>query len=312
MTFRLFLPLCTSLLFLSATCERPVDLDLAEPNPRMVVISNFTVGQKFQVQVSRTRSVLEEDGTVFILDADVEIYEGEEFLEELKLFEPAGMDPFYGTTDLRAEAGRTYTIRAAAPGYPPVAAQSRIPAPIEIQSLEVSNLTARELAGSGETEYAYRVALGFQDPAEEMNYYHLRFYQQVLEYRNGESGDTLITGGILRPIEFNRAGDNNAVTTYFDGGVLFEDAPFNGQFTTYAFQLRTAIVPKYQLMGNMYAELRSVSEEYYLFHTSLSRQQESPGAPFSEPVIVFNNIENGRGIFAGYNVTQDSVAVLPE
>ena len=308
---RNLLILSAFLFFTAATCERPVELVLPEPEPRLVVISNFTTDEVFQVLVSQSRSVLDQDMAVYVTDAKVDILEGGNFLEELKLMTPPDVPPFHATTDLRPQAGVIYTLRIEAPGFPVATAQSKIPESVEVASLEVSDLAFRDLDGGKEKEYSFRIDLGFQDLPEVENYYHLQFFQQVLEYRL-EEGDTMLTGGFLRPVEFSVAGDNNSVTTYFSGGVLFADIPFDGQFTTYGFRLRAVVTPRYQLLGQMFAELRSVSEEYYLYHRSLSRQQDSPGAPFSEPVIVFNNIENGHGIFAGYSVSRDSVAVLRE
>ncbi len=300
-----------ALLLTAATCERPVDLDLEQPSPRLVIISNFTVGQEVTVLVSRSRSVLLQDDPEYLRGAVVEIYEDEAFLETLKLIEPGEKPPFYATTTTQTEAGKTYTLTVAAPGFDQVSATSVIPAPIPIQSLEAADLTSRQVPETGQQEISYRVELGFQDPPGQSNYYQLRFYQQILEYHNAE-GDTIITGGFLRPIEFNTAGDNNTMTTYFDGGILFEDTGFDGRPATYSFRLNTTIFPETQLLGKLYAELWAVSEEYYHFHRSLSRQQNSSGSPFSEPVIIFNNVENGAGVFAGYHISRDSVSFLPE
>ena len=44
-------------------------------------------------------------------------------------------------------------------------------------------------------------------------------------------------------------------------------------------------------------------------YTSLIRQLESQDRPFAEPVLVFNNIENGLGIFAGFNRSRDSILI---
>jgi hypothetical protein len=59
----------------------------------------------------------------------------------------------------------------------------------------------------------------------------------------------------------------------------------------------------------MFAELRTVSEEYYLYYNSLSRQRTGNNGPFADPVMIYGNVENGQGIFAGYNASVDSVAI---
>lgn len=49
--------------------------------------------------------------------------------------------------------------------------------------------------------------------------------------------------------------------------------------------------------------MKKVSEAYFLYKETYALQQSVDGDPFAEPVTVFNNIENGYGIFAGYRTT---------
>ena len=58
--------------------------------------------------------------------------------------------------------------------------------------------------------------------------------------------------------------------------------------------------------ANIYIKLYSLSESYYLYLKSFYQQVEAEKDFFSEPVQVYGNIEGGRGIFAGYNVSVDS------
>jgi len=47
--------------------------------------------------------------------------------------------------------------------------------------------------------------------------------------------------------------------------------------------------------------LSTVSETYYKYYKSFQKHQETGDNPFSESVIVYNNIQKGLGVFAGYN-----------
>jgi hypothetical protein len=47
-----------------------------------------------------------------------------------------------------------------------------------------------------------------------------------------------------------------------------------------------------------FAHVIHASEEYYRFHKALSNYNQSN--PFVEPTIVYSNVENGLGVFAGY------------
>lgn len=298
------------ILIIAATCERPLDIKLEEPEARLVVISNFTNNQAIQVQVSKSRSVLNTGDIAYINDAVVEIFDEDLLLETLELVPLIGKTPpFYTTRVLVPEVDVVYTIKVEAPGFDPVMAHSKIPPKIDIHSLEITDLIVREGEMENELIYSYTVSLSFEDPEEQLNYYHLNFYQQIINYINIE-GDTTILDTYLQQIDFSPAIDNNSLIAYFEGGVLFEDTPFNGKLIAYTFPLQVRIDEANELIGKMFVELRAVSEEYYQFYNSLSRQQENPGIPFTEPVILFNNIENGQGIFAGYNLSVDSIAVI--
>jgi hypothetical protein len=292
---------------LAVACERPIDLTIDEPAPQLVVLSNFTADRNMQVRISQTQSVLDTEPPTSVLDADVRLFKEEEFIQRLMLVEVDDREPFYTTQDFKPEIGVTYTIKVEAPGFAPVEAMSKIPTKIDIQSLKVSDYLI-EKNPEGEALYRFSVTIEFKDPQTENNYYHLNLYQQVYDYML-DGQDTIFGKNEFFPIQFSQIIDNNFILAYFDGGVLFEDAPFNGSIVSYTFPISFNLNAREEVPGKLVVELRSVSEEYYFYQRSLSQQQENPGAPFSEPVVLYNNIVNGQGIFAGYISSLDSVRV---
>ncbi len=297
-----------SILGLLVSCEKPVDLNIGRSKSQLVIVSNFTPSQPIVVQVSKTRSPTSTEDSVYVENATVSLYQGAKLLEVLELVSgPTDQPPYYTTRQTTPLVGVTYTIHAQAPDFEPISATSSVPIPTAIRSLRLSDLTISSASG-GRTDYRYDVSIVFNDPAEGKNYYHLNFYQQILEYRSA-AGDTLITDASLRKIVFSSELDDNSLIAYFQGGVLFDDKNFNGNPISYSFPLQVNINPRKELIGKMFAELRTVSEEYFLFHNSLSRQQTNSTSPLKEPVMVYANIENGQGIFAGYNASVDSVSL---
>lgn len=295
------------LIALAFACERPVDLVIDEPDPELVVISNFTANRNMQVRVSRTQSVLDNGPTPYILNADVRLFEGNQFIQRLELINEPGSRPYYTTRNFTPEIEVEYTIKVEAPGFEPIQAMSKVPTKIDIQSLKVSDYLI-EKNPEGDALYRFSVTLGFSDPKSENNYYHLNLYQQVYEYML-EGQDTIFGNNEFFPIQFNQIIDNNFILAYFDGGVLFEDTPFDGSIVSYTFPISFNLLAEEEVPGKLVVELRSVSEEYYFYQRSLSLQQENPGAPFAEPVVLYNNIMNGQGIFAGYSASLDSIRV---
>ncbi|MFM9948456.1 MAG: DUF4249 domain-containing protein [Saprospiraceae bacterium] len=291
----------------AATCERPVELPFDFPDPRLVVVCNFTGDAFFIVQVSKSRSALDQSPEEYIANAKVDIYQGGTFIETLELVPRGGgiRAPYYITRELKPKQGVIYTIRVEAPGFETVMAQSSIPEATEIISFNLSDVMVRQ-TDNGDLRYDYNAEISFADLPEEVNYYHLNLYQQFIGYELVE-GDTNLVDSSIQVVVFSNSINNNFVLAYFEGGILFEDKAFLSNRIT--IPVAVQIDPASFLIGKVYAELRTVSEEYYKFHQTLNQQQSNPGGAFTEPVIVYNNIENGHGIFAGYNASTDSVFV---
>ena len=54
-------------------------------------------------------------------------------------------------------------------------------------------------------------------------------------------------------------------------------------------------------LKEVFVELRTITESYYKYHSSLARQLIVRQDPFAEPVTIFNNIEGGYGNFSGFS-----------
>lgn len=303
----LFLGFSGLCLLIGIACVEPVVPDINPPDPRLVVNSTFRPFHPITVRLTKSESILGMLPDEAILDAIVEIYQGNELLETLPLVPNDDPDAaYYSSRQLCPRMGREYVIRVTAKGFPPVSASSIIPEPVSISYFQVG-AAKRDMGRNTEKAiYDYRVFLRYDDPPTSGNYYHLNFYQQVDDYRVGSAGDTVITQSQLIPVTFSDATDDNWVRASIVGGILLQDEPFNGGIT---FQLSTEIDPARQKLGLFYVELRTVSQEYYLYQTSVSRQQRSPSGGLNEPVFIFNNIRDGHGIFAGYNLMLDSLGV---
>jgi len=57
----------------------------------------------------------------------------------------------------------------------------------------------------------------------------------------------------------------------------------------------------------IYISVHKVDETYYKYHHALENYQGTDF--FSEPTLVYSNVENGLGVFCSYNVVMDSVDV---
>lgn len=303
MRFHFLLCLFAGTMLIGATCERTVDLDIDEPPPRLVVNSSFTLGERVEVTVTKSQSILDNSLPEYLADAIVTLYEGDRFLERLELFvDPAPrIPPYYITTSFKPEAAVTYTIRVEAVGFETVEARSFIPEPVTLSSLAVSDLQEGEGSESYSRTFTYEVQIDFDDPEGEENYYHLNVFQEVFDIN--PSGDTVTDSRRLERLPL-MTNNTKIIPDIVIGGLLIKDKPAKEDLT---FQVEMEIVPEFEALGQIYAELRTVSREYYLYFTTFNRQQNQSDGPFNDPIIIFNNVENGQGYFAGYNTTKDSV-----
>jgi hypothetical protein len=298
------------LLLGSSTCERPIALDITPPPPELVIISTFSPDRPFEVSVSSTRPALIPSQTEFISDAEVALFQEASFLEQFRFIPGSpGVRPFYRSGEYSPVPGTLYTVAISAPGYPSVKATGSVPQRVDVSSIEAVHHGFSIGNKPDELLHNYTISVIFDDPFAFRNYYHLRFHQEVLTYRFSE-GDTVILSRRLQHISFGSGINNNTITAYLDDGVLFEDSSFNGRRVNFSFPIQTLIEPDRELLGQLYLELRTVSEDYYRFYSSVARQQENPGPPYTEPVIVYSNVEQGRGVFAGYHAAMDSTRII--
>lgn len=306
----LVLAILASLVF---RCEEPVDLDLDIPDPQIVLLSNFFPEEYVQVQLSATQSILTSSDYTPIQGATVRLLVGDMPVELLQEVEGRdGRQPFYTTTTFQPRVGVQYTIHASAPGFDPISAVSSIPEPVPI-SLFRQTSSELDRFDDGTSELRLGIDLDYFDPEILDTYYHLRLIQEVEELRIVQGiGDTVVQDRRLEPIVFPFNSDEDAwipVLSRSGGGILLRDKPFGPLLSL------NVISPFEDLErpGRLFAELRVVSEDYYNFQSSLSRQLliggGLPGPGGDASGSIKDNITNGQGVFAGYNFVVDTLNV---
>ncbi|PPK86390.1 uncharacterized protein DUF4249 [Neolewinella xylanilytica] len=294
-----------SALFLSSVllvaCEEPVDLDLPDRKSRLVLSSSFLPEQAVVLQVSATRPRGTPSG-MHITDARVSLFEGMDLAEELTYFPSTETDRpgTYRTTTFKPQIGRQYTIHVYAPGYDPVSAVSSIPEPVGISSVTVEGLSvSHEEAAS---VYDYRLLVDYADPEAETNYYDLRISQMVVPFKLGSSGDTIrmqpYLKGLTTPIHEAAGGQTISILLQDKAGGPLVDV-----------HLQSRLDPATELLGQVIAELRTVSPEYYFYQRSIMRPDEMPNSGLKDPVVIYNNVSSGLGVFAGYTSVQKGLTL---
>lgn len=283
--------------FVFVACEEAVDLEFDLPKSKLVLSSSFYPNEPVVLRVTATRprgnAAVSE-----ITDAQVSLFEGNELAEILR-YHPLsenGISGFYRTENFTPEEGHDYTIHVSATGYDPVMAISSIPEPVAINALSVKNLTCLT-ADDGTLVYDYFLEIDYADPASETNYYDLRIHQLVIPFKVTAGGDTLRMAAVSKAVTTPTRTPSEDQTV----SILLQDKMSESPLEVH---LQSRINPDAELLDRIVAELRTVSPEYYFYQRSLVLPGDLGGSGLDEPVIHFNNVESGLGVFAGYNSVQ--------
>lgn len=321
MTRTHFFILILALGSLASTCEQEVSLALPQPEERMVVLCNFTPNQPFEVVVSRSQDLLSDQSTSYVRDAEVRVFdEHNALLANLSQFvesEDPEEAPYYTNTSFMPQVGQPYTLKVRAKGLEQVQATDAIPIPVPLQQIEITSFQLQPSDFEGIQRFKIQLHLAIHDPPVQENFYHLNLYQEVRSFQVLGERDTLWGPTQLVLAGIASTSLDAGILSELDNGLLFSDVQLDGQLIDLALDADffLAVPPSerhYFTFGDVYVELRSTSKAYYLYHSTLSRQRKSANTPFSEPVVIYNNIEQGLGNFSGYSTFIGKVTPPPQ
>jgi hypothetical protein len=272
--------------FLFTGCELVVDVDIPIEQRQLVLNSFFTPDSVWRAKLSASQHILDDGPYELVEDAQIIVMDGEDTIDTLT-YDSLG---YYTSNNGKPAYNKSYTIRATAANYRPVESTSSCPKPI---TAEFSSLQT----GVGEIqEPVHSFTIKFIDSPER------DFYQvmAIAEYRqtNPYTGQ-----GFLNRYNAHIWSEDpaiNAKEIANSEGFFFSDALFNGK----EFSLNVKMSPNHwgtSTKIKYYVFLRSLNEDYYRYKTTSLLQNYTSSDPFAQPVKVFNNIENGFGIFAGYS-----------
>ena len=296
-----------SLLTCVGACIEPVDLPLPVQDKTLSVVCHFSPLDTFELVLSRGHSILDSGsvGATYVPDAQVSIFSKGVLLDVLT-YQPAmpgsEVPPHYKSSYFIPEEGESYSLRVVVDDEEPITAQSSVPPAVGVRQ----GSFAYNLEISQEDEFSsranYELSFVIDDPPDTANFYHLIFYQEICNFLIDQNGEKKKKKIYSKPL---RAEAQNAflpLTPYIEGrGYLFKDDFFEGSFQEFSFSGTFLFSTNFQTLGHFVVELRSVPEEYYLYHTSLARYSRSLSDPLAPPVLVTGNVENAQGIFTGFS-----------
>ncbi len=279
-------------------CEEYIEPPFELEESRLIISSNFSPDDKVTVRLTASQSIVASNNNQEIVDASINIYEGDLLLETLDYIpNEAGGAGVYRSHDFIPVVGIPYTLQASAPGFTPVTASSEIPTSVDITRLLVSDLVANVNEAGYET-YSFRLLVDYNDPNFAENFYDLRIKQLVFPYHiMSVSGDTILRDPVFKSVEaaINQTEENTKIG---ESSYLVSDKPGGGIM----IDLVSKVNPKTELIGDLVVELRTVSRDYYEFQAGIQDERRIYNT-FSERAVSpnFSNVGGGYGVFAGYS-----------
>lgn len=273
-------------------CETIVDAKLPEHQPVLVANSFFQPDSTWRAHISSSTPILSDADFPAVENATVEILEGPQVISRLTHIGNGNYRAATGTPI----PGRAYQLRVSAPDYETISASDIIPQPIAINSVAI-------LDSSVEADpNLMEISIDFSDPPNEKNYYHLSF---LIETNSGERYATYFFTNDPLLAETNSDIDISSEPDFSGIQAVFDDALIAGERYTLNINVYN-FIPAPELK-QVSMTLSAVSKSFFDYFKTSELQEQTEDNPFAEPTLVYNNIKNGLGIFAGYHPTSMTI-----
>ncbi len=291
------------------SCEKKLKLEV-ETVPRLVVSSFLEADSIAQVTVLASQHILaDREDIVTIEDANVALFEGDNFVETLQFVgNPFELNTYFRAdtfgvyqSNYRIKAGEEYRLEISAEGYENVEATCEIPRRVMIDELVVNQLRPNNTTDYSASAKA-NVRFGFQDAVGVGDYYWVQIFRERYEYVDESLADSVL---YWEPVLFEM--QEEAVENLYNGlGYLLSDASFNEEHVD---MHATIYLPCDEMDCTnlpIRVELRKIEEAYYQALKSYQADQATNFNPyvgfievFQEATLIYSNVENGYGVFAG-------------
>lgn len=255
----------------------------AELAPFTLIDANDTL---LSVLLSKTTGVLDSVNPTLIRDAQIDLFHNGNLLYQLTAqdYNPSFERYRRQLNGAFGNAPGEYTLRITYPGYNTVTATQVMPAPVQVDSVEVIEQGYIDPQDGTMDEIRFQIT----DDGATANYYMVK--------ARVSSTDTTWWGdpGYSYNLDL-RTNEPSAESLYYGSILLLTDVAFNGR--TVGISLG-AYLNSWGIGNETRSlEVYSITRDYYTYLRSLNTYEQSSGNPFAEPSFLFDNTSSSFGFF---------------
>lgn len=284
----LYISILLVILYSCRKLNTVAEIKIPEQENVLVLNSLFTNDSVLTVNVSQSADFFKKESPSFINNAVCKLYVNGNF--EQDLFNTgngnyrSGVIPSYGNS---------YELKISTQGFKEIIAKSSLPPePVLVESKTyidpAKNIFSFGIKEVANTKNYYSISLLVIETDSFGNY--LQTYPLYLSAANNSNLGNIF--GIS---------DESAPEYYFESDISngndisdwFTISNYNEGYSTdsdFIAPVKTYITV-----------IKNISKEMFLYKQSFHEQLKNSSNPFAEPVLVYNNIMGGFGIFAGYS-----------
>lgn len=271
--------LFTSLMLVLLSCKKYLDMDITDKGRKPVINALFIADSIPKISVYQSTHILDASQSPIITNANVILTTN---VQNTITLSYNNFLKQYTNSSISLHEGDQIKLNVnTSIGN----AEVEVTIPSKIKILNIDTFPHFDNSGN---KQGIEIKLSFNDPSASKDYY-------IIYTQNGSYLNTISYEG------------NDPAIEEINNRLFISDLTFNGK------QKNISLIyyNNYDMYSSniLYIYLMHVDENYYKYAYSAYKQQESDNSPFSEPVIVYNNIKNGYGIVGTANIFKDSIDI---
>lgn len=278
--------LLSALGFAALSCEKTIDYDLPQEDPRLVIDAYLFTGEPIKAFVSTSKTALAPGEPMFAMDATVLLYEEGQLVDTLEPIDSNDLimgQPHFKST-YEPLAGKLYRLEAHKGEFPTAYGEDTPLEAVPLLKAEYDSLRAT-------------LEIEFKDPPGEGDYYRVAAYVRQSGTGYSEFPIYMSTFDPLVDYFYDFGDDFEGESGKSGRHAFLSDASFDGQIRSIRFEdVNFWNSPNNQ--DSLVIELSRVSFDFYRHEQSKGANYVNDDNPFAEPVQIYTNVKNGYGIVA--------------